>query len=199
MFPDLTRDDVFRIETRRMWLRWPRAKDAGAILRLAGEREVAEMTARIPHPIESVGIDSFLIEARRANTEGESLIMALALRSAPTALIGVISVEPDPEEGPHLGYWLGRPHWGEGLMSEAAQAMVDAFFGYAGGSVLISDALVSNPTSRRVLEKTGFREVGSRMRNFPARGGNRPVVSFRLDRASWIRRNADAPGFETAR
>ena len=28
MFPDLTRDDVFRLETRRLWLRWPRAADA---------------------------------------------------------------------------------------------------------------------------------------------------------------------------
>ncbi len=28
MFPDLTRDDVFRIETKRLWLRWPRIQDA---------------------------------------------------------------------------------------------------------------------------------------------------------------------------
>ena len=35
MFPELTRDDVFRLETRRLWLRWPRMADANAILRLA--------------------------------------------------------------------------------------------------------------------------------------------------------------------
>ena len=38
MFPDLTRDDVFRLETRRLWLRWPRLADAQAIVRLAGEK-----------------------------------------------------------------------------------------------------------------------------------------------------------------
>ena len=48
MFPDLTRDDVFRLETRRLWLRWPRQADAQAIVRLAGEKSVAEMTARLP-------------------------------------------------------------------------------------------------------------------------------------------------------
>ena len=50
MFPDLTRDDVFRLETRRLWLRWPRHADVQAIVRLAGETAVAEMTASIPHP-----------------------------------------------------------------------------------------------------------------------------------------------------
>ena len=50
MFPDLLRDDVFRLETRRLWLRWPRAGDAAMIARLAGERDVAERTANIPHP-----------------------------------------------------------------------------------------------------------------------------------------------------
>ena len=50
MFPDLTRDDVFRLETRRLWLRWPRLADVQAIVRLAGEKAVADMTARIPHP-----------------------------------------------------------------------------------------------------------------------------------------------------
>jgi hypothetical protein len=30
MFPDLLRDDVFRLETRRLWLRWPRAAEETA-------------------------------------------------------------------------------------------------------------------------------------------------------------------------
>jgi hypothetical protein len=46
MFPDLTRDDVFRIETKRLWLRWPRVQDAAAMQRLAGDKDVAD----IPSP-----------------------------------------------------------------------------------------------------------------------------------------------------
>lgn len=186
MFPDLTRDDVFRIETRRLWLRWPQARDAAAIVRLAGDRAVAEMTARIPYPIEPLGTDTFVIEARRANTEGEALTMALALRSAPTALIGLVSIEPDPgASGPHLGYWLGQPHWGQGLMSEAASTIVDAYFAYAGGIELTSAAMTGNDGSRRVLEKCGFVRQGSASRPFPARGGERDVDLFRLTRAGW--------------
>src|SRR5919112_4375433 len=60
MFPDLTRDDVFRLETRRLWLRWPRHADGQAIVRLAGEKAVAEMTALIPHPYPPEGATSFV-------------------------------------------------------------------------------------------------------------------------------------------
>ncbi len=50
MFPELARDDVFRLETRRLWLRWPRESDAPALTALAGDWDVAQMTATMPHP-----------------------------------------------------------------------------------------------------------------------------------------------------
>ena len=73
MFPDLTRDDVFRLETRRLWLRWPRLADAQAIVRFAGEKAVAEMTARIPHPLTIGDVESFVLRTRRDNAEGSGL------------------------------------------------------------------------------------------------------------------------------
>ena len=188
MFPDLTRDDVFRIETRRLWLRWPRAVDADAIVRLAGDKAVAETTARIPNPIDQQGTDRFLLSARQANSDGTALVMAVAPLADPARLIGMIGIEPDGGEGPHLGYWLGRPHWGRGLATEAASSMVDAYFAYAGGALIASAALPDNPASRRVLEKCGFACTGTAHRSFPARGGERQVDTFRLDRAAWLER-----------
>ncbi len=195
MFPDLTRDDVFRIETRRLWLRWPTARDAEAVSRLAGDPAVAEMTARIPSPLPLHEAEAFVIRSRAANTAGEGLIMALCRRAAPASLIGVVSVEHRPDEAePHLGYWLGRPFWGEGLMTEAAEAMVDATFAYAGGRALASAAMVGNTGSRRVLEKCGFRLAGESAPVFEARGGAVPSYTFRLDRAAWLDRRGTVAG-----
>ncbi|MCY1644111.1 GNAT family N-acetyltransferase [Methylorubrum sp. SL192] len=195
MFPDLTRDDVFRIETRRLWLRWPTARDAEAVSRFAGDPAVAEMTARISSPLPLPEAESFVIQARAMNTAGEGLIMALCRRAAPANLIGVVSVEnrPDAVE-PHLGYWLGRPFWGEGLMTEAAEALVDATFAYAGERALASSAMIGNPGSRRVLEKCGFRLTGESAPVFEARGGVVPSYNFRLDRAEWLDRRGTAVG-----
>ena len=187
MFPDLTRDDVFRLETRRLWLRWPRHADGQAIVRLVGEKAVAEMTASIPHPYPPDAATTFVFESRKANALGRGLRMAIAPRKKPQQLIGMIGIEPGPEDGrPHLGYWLGRPHWGKGYATEAARALVDAWFAYTEADELTSAARSVNPASRRVLEKCGFRPAGgSGMMAFPARGGVFPVDRFLLDRRAW--------------
>ncbi|MEH3145511.1 MAG: GNAT family N-acetyltransferase [Methylobacterium frigidaeris] len=186
MFPDLTRDDVFRLETRRLWLRWPRQADVQAIVRFAGDKAVADMTSRIPHPMAPPDAETFILGARRANTEGRALVMAVAPRRQPTGVIGVVSIEPDAQSGaPHLGYWVGAAHWGQGLATEAARALVDAYFAYTEGDELVSSARVVNPGSRRVLEKCGFAAMGSGLTPFPARGGVFPVDHFRLDRRAW--------------
>ena len=162
MFPDLTRDDVFRLETRRLWLRWPRLADVQAIVRLAGEKAVADMTARIPHPYKPRDAEEFVYAARRANANGEGLRLPLTPKGRPNAVLGMVGIDPSPEDGrPHLGYWLGTPHWGEGHATEAARALIDAFFAYTPQDELVSAARVVNPASRRVLEKCGFAYQGS--------------------------------------
>ena len=105
MFPDLTRDDVFRLETRRLWLRWPRLADAQAIVRLAGEKAVAEMTALIPHPYPPGAAERFVFEARKENTEGAGLRVAITPKGTPNALIGVVGIGAahDGSALPHLG------------------------------------------------------------------------------------------------
>jgi RimJ/RimL family protein N-acetyltransferase len=189
IFPDLFRDDVFRIETRRLWLRWPVAADAGAITRLAGDRAVAEMTARIPHPLERGVADAFVARARAGNATGTALTLALCERARPGSLIGLAGVQPRPDgQAPYVGYWLGRPHWGAGLMSEAAGALVHAWFAWAGGTRLESSVRVVNPASRRVLEKAGFVWTGRGLQDFPARGGPVEVDRFRLERGRWAAR-----------
>jgi RimJ/RimL family protein N-acetyltransferase len=186
MFPDLTRDDVFRLETRRLWLRWPRLADLQAILRLAGEKAVADMTARIPHPMPAAEAERFVFRARQENADGAGLTLAITPKGKPDALIGMVGIGPDLEQGrPHLGYWLGLPHWNQGFATEAARGLIDAFFAYADGTELTSAARVINPASRRVLEKCGFSHEGSGLMAFPARGGLFPVDRFRLDRRAW--------------
>ena len=186
MFPDLTRDDVFRIETKRLWLRWPRAADAAAIARFAGDKAVAEMTGRIPHPYPSGAAEEFVLFARRQNAAGEALLLSIADRSRPTETIGVIAIERRDHDRAVLGYWLGQPHWGKGKATEAAQALVDACLSYSTVPRIHASARVVNPASRRVLEKCGFQYEGQGMENAPARGGMVSVDHFCLARTTWL-------------
>lgn len=194
MFPDLFRDDVFRIETRRLWLRWPTARDAESILRLAGDPAVADMTAGIPLPFERAAADAFIVASRAGNATGSGLILVLAERARPGRAIGVVSITREAEDAPaHLGYWLGRSSWGSGLMTEAADALVRAWFEWTPATCLDASARVTNAASRRVLEKTGFVWTGRAMTPFPLRGGEHEVDRFRLDRGRWFARAAGEP------
>ena len=115
MFPDLTRDDVFRLDTRHLWLRWPRHADGQAIVRLAGHKAVAEMTAAIPHPYPADGATAFVFQSRKDNALGRALTLAVTPKRKPGRLIGVVGIgAPKGEAQPFLGYWLGQPYWGRG-------------------------------------------------------------------------------------
>ena len=63
-FPDISCDDIFRLETSRLWLRWLRAGDAAAVTAFASQAEVAQMTASIPHPYPPGEAERFVLAAR---------------------------------------------------------------------------------------------------------------------------------------
>ncbi|MGL4729621.1 MAG: GNAT family N-acetyltransferase [Bosea sp. (in: a-proteobacteria)] len=185
LFRDLARDDVFRLETTRLWLRWPRMSDAALLTECASDRRVAEMTARLPHPYPANRAEMAIFDMRKGNALGESLVLALANKDKPDGFLGVIGVRPGEDGQPVLGYWVGMDHWGLGFATEAAQAMIDAAFTLTATDALHASARVINPASRRVLEKCGFRHEGSKLQSMPARGGVFPCDEFRLDRKTW--------------
>jgi ribosomal-protein-alanine N-acetyltransferase len=59
-----------------------------------------------------------------------------------------------------LGYWMGRPFAGQGLMTEAVGTVVPFAFETLGLHRIHAAFLPANTASRRVLEKNGFREEG---------------------------------------
>jgi RimJ/RimL family protein N-acetyltransferase len=208
MFPEITRDDVFRLETRRLWLRWPRAADAPAIAMAVSRRELADMTARIPHPYPQGAADAWVLDARRANATGDSLHLVASLGRGKREVVGAITATPTDMPGTlEIGYWIDPVQWGQGFATEAVQTFVDAVFSITECRELEAAVRVINPASQRVLRKAGFTWHGSSLRPMPARGGAFPAEHFCLDRATWrslkgwgdhkvIRRDATTPQME---
>ncbi|MEK4033195.1 GNAT family N-acetyltransferase [Methylocystis sp. IM3] len=185
MFPEITHDDVFRLETERMWLRWPRMADAEAITLRAGDPEVAAQTANIPHPYNLRDAEQFIRRARAENESGGGLVLALAFKRQPNDPIGVIGAHGSNFRGTaHLGYWLGREFWGQGLMTEAARVFVDMIFGVSSLGEIVCDALPGNVASRRVQEKLGFVSLGDVEIEAPARGRPLKALRTRLSRGA---------------
>jgi RimJ/RimL family protein N-acetyltransferase len=178
-FAPARRDDIVPVlATERLVLRAPRRSDVKAIASFANDRRIAANTARIPHPYGIEDAEQFIAAVNKR--EGEACFVIM-LECAP---IGVCSVDLR-EDGPEVGYWLGVPYWGCGFATEAVRALVDHAFGDLEHETLISGARVTNPASRRVLEKCGFQWTGVRLSRIRAINSAAPIDRFRLDRGLW--------------
>jgi RimJ/RimL family protein N-acetyltransferase len=186
MFPDLTADDVFRLETERLWLRWPRAADASPITGFASVALAAQMTATIPHPYPVGEAERFIFQSRADNANGRGLVLAI-VRKRTAQAIGVISVMEADRGDLELGYILAPGVWGKGLATEAAKALVDAAFSLTPAISVFANARVINFASRRVLEKCGFVYIDTGLDVLPARGGLHPCDRFLLERKAWAK------------
>jgi RimJ/RimL family protein N-acetyltransferase len=169
------------LETERLTLRAPRLEDAKTIAALANDRRIAENTLRVPHPYGIADAQSFLTTA---NATDDETVFLITTRNAATA-IGACGIARLDGETPEIGYWLGVPFWGKGYATEAARALIDHAFGNLGYDVLLGGARVSNPASRRVLEKCGFQWTGVGLYRIRAIKSSAPVDRFRLDRRLW--------------
>ena len=178
MSGDETIEDDECLATRRLVLRVVRTGDAGAIALLANDRHIAEMTARIPHPY---GIE----DARRFLSQlGEERVFAVERREDAT-FIGLVGLTPlSREKTFELGYWLGRPFWGDGFATEAAQAVIDHAFAGLGAECVEIRCRVVNGASRRVVQKCGFQYSGTGM-DISLAAGRVASETYRMDRRCW--------------
>ena len=179
VFGDTVRErSIPVLETERLTLRAPRREDVKAIALIANDRRIAENTTRIPHPYDLDDAERFVAAVNHCDGEA-SFVITLG-----DALIGVCGVDRR-ESGVELGYWLGAAFWRRGLATEAVRAVVDYAFGELGHDTLAAGARVSNPASRRVLEKCAFQWSGVGLYRIPAINSSAPVDRFRLDRGLW--------------
>ena len=166
------------LKTERLTLRAPHYEDVSAIARLAGDRRVAENTARLAHPYGSDDAKQFVKSAQPRDGEATFVVIF------EDKLIGVCGVELRAD-GPEVGYWLGLPYWRQGFATEAVRAVIDHAFDELDHAALQAGARVSNPASRRVLEKCGFQWTSVRLCRIRAINSAAPIDRFRLDRGLW--------------
>ena len=75
------------------------------------------------------------------------------------AFVGWFCLWPESDGLAELGYRLRREHWGRGLASEGAAALVDWGLGSGGYDRIAACTMTVNHASRRVMEKIGMHHV----------------------------------------
>ncbi len=173
-----------RLETNRLLLRPPEVRDLPAMVALADDYDVAKNLARLPHPYTIKDGVAYLTRMAEQHAAGSDFHFAITLRSN-GAYMGGIGLHLREGGLFELGYWLGRPFWGRGYATEAANRLVEFAFSQLRAERITAGYFHDNPASCHVLEKIGFVPCGAQERESLARGYNVRCLGMILERENF--------------
>ncbi len=183
------------LETERLILRPWNENDAEECFRYARDPRVGPIAGWPPH--------HSVEESRRVLREVLMVKGTFAIVLKETGLpVGSISIKQGPatdltdeENECELGYWLGVPWWGKGIMSEAVREVSRYAFETLGMNKLWCGYYDGNARSRRVQEKCGFRyQWTTEGLEVPLMGEIRTGHVTCLTREEWEKRGAPPYG-----
>lgn len=177
-----------RIETKNMLLRPWKESDAEALYKYARDERIGPAAGWKPH----VSVEDSLNVIREVLSAPDTY--ALTIRGSDEAIgsIGLIDCRcPDFEEEREIGYWLGVPYWGNGLMPEAVESMLDYCFDWLGCERVWCGHYEGNDKSKRVIEKCGFDYAFQRETEVVLLGERRTELFYAITREKWAKRREE--------
>ena len=145
------------LETERLILRRWEESDAEDLYKFASNPDVGPIAGWPPHQSldESKDVIKNVLNGKEAYAiclkEDGKVIGAIELK-----LNGHTDMTEKDDEC-ELGYWIGKPFWGQGLMPEAANELLRHAFEDIGMSKVWCGYYEGNIKSKRVQEKVGFK------------------------------------------
>lgn len=173
--------NTYRLRSERFLLEAPTNDDAPTLFGLAGGEDRLEVTAGLiwDGPDEISEIRQFIEESRTTSYGEHGFNWVIRDRDgrfggAAGAALGMIGTRPSGEPGRgHVGYWLGKPYWGHGLMGEALTSVLDLCFGELDMVKIEAEVFDTNVRGMRLVERLGMRLEGT-------------IRSAHLKRGVWV-------------
>ncbi|PHS27880.1 MAG: GNAT family N-acetyltransferase [Robiginitomaculum sp.] len=162
------------LKTERLVLRALQASDAADLHIAFSDAEVCKYWSHAPYT--SVAQSQKRVADNIAWTE--SLTWAITMGEGQSALGWVILQSGREARIAELGYILRRDAWGQGIMAEAAKAVVNYGFEVEGMRRIFADADPDNIGSIRVAEKCGMTYEGRLKGNWDTHIGVRDSLIY---------------------
>lgn len=144
------------LDTKRLILRPWEESDAEELYRYAKDPAVGPIAG---WPVHTSAENSREI-IRGVLSAPETYAVVLKETGLPVGSAGILfpgkGSAPIQDGEAEIGYWIGRPYWGRGLIPEAVRELLRRCFEDLGCSGLWCGYYDGNEKSRRVQEKCGF-------------------------------------------
>ncbi len=166
------------IEEKTFRLRPFLESDEPAIVDSLNDWTVAQWLTRPPFPYTAEDARWWIDFVRRDHEGPQPGHFAIADPLDDRA-VGCISLDiAETGKAAELGYWLATSHWGRGLATMTARAVVEHGFGTLGLKRLFATTDPANDASQQVLRKCGFEEIGPRLLDRPTKRGATQHILF---------------------
>ncbi|MBE6930593.1 MAG: GNAT family N-acetyltransferase [Ruminococcaceae bacterium] len=98
---------------------------------------------------------------RKILSAPETYAVVLRETGLPVGSVGIMTpghggMAKMADDEAEIGYWIGRPYWGQGLIPEAVRELQRYCFEELGCAAVWCCHFTTNDRSRRVMEKCGF-------------------------------------------
>ena len=143
------------LETKRLILRPWQESDAESLYEYAKDPEVGPPAGWPPH----TSVENSREVIRKFLSAPETYAVCLKDGTAIGSVglkLGENTDMTDREDECELGYWIGKPFWGQGLIPEACRELLRYAFEDLGMQAVWCGYYDGNEKSRRVQEKLGF-------------------------------------------
>lgn len=142
------------IETERLIISSLREEDIPFIVEYLQEKVFSELTSNIPYPYSEEDARFWLEMSERA-FEMKSAF-TFAIRDKTEKIIGAIGLHDRGDDKAELGYWLAKPFWNKGFVTEAAKAIIDFGLKELQFNKIYATHFLHNQASGKVLQKIGM-------------------------------------------
>lgn len=148
-----------KLETERLILRKPRLSDAESIAKNIDNLEISKWLLAVPHPYKLNDAVWWINEHKKKD---QDYSFCIELKSEKGIIGGMGLSKVDLEKGKaDVGYWLGVDYHRKGYASEALTAILDLALNKLELKVIEAGVFKGNPSSGKLLEKFGFKRIGS--------------------------------------
>jgi [ribosomal protein S5]-alanine N-acetyltransferase len=148
---------VDELRTPRLLLRRFRADDVDDALAYRDDPEFARYLPHVPQPYTRAHAEAFVATNM---TEPWDTLPTFAV-VVDGQVIGTVNLELDPRARvAMIGYAIARAHWGKGLATEAASAVMEWAFATYDLVEIWASTSRANVRSQRVLAKLGMHPAG---------------------------------------
>lgn len=135
-------------------LRPLREDDAPALVRYADNVRVwNNVRDYFPHPYRLTDAQAFIAISAAKNPVTE---FAIEVDGEAVGVIGYVPQTDVERVSAEVGYWIGEPFWGKGIMPAALRELTGKIFAETEIRRLFAPVFEYNHASMRVLEKAGF-------------------------------------------